>query len=179
VLVDRIIQRALDCLHEAWMLVKDINFAVAQSESNPAMVQIVPPNEVVVAVGFEIGMGGRSGMMSFCIPYNVIEPIMSEFTGHDWAAYGRGGAVESSRKVVVSRISTSLVNVTAYLAETSISLNDLMALKPGDILRTDKASDGELLITVNRQAKFRGKPGLFKGHKAVELTRFALPQEPV
>ena len=177
VLVTRIIHRALGALHEAWLPVREIDFVTAHTESNPAMVQIVPPNEVVVAIGFEIGMGGRSGMMSFCIPFNVIEPIMSEFTGHNWSVYSRSSDNERSRQHMVGRIAGSTVDVTAYLAETTISLSELMKLKPGDILNTDKSSDGQMLVTVNRQAKFRAKPGVYKGHKAAELTRLALPRE--
>ena len=179
VLVHRITQRALDCLKEAWNPVKEIDFTVVHTESNPAMVQIVPPNEVVVVVGFEIGMAGRSGMMSFCIPYNVIEPIMGEFTGHTWSAYTRSGKGDAAREAISDRLSGSPLEVTAYLGETSISLSELMQLKPGDILKTDKPADGQLLMTVNNKPKFRGKPVVFKGKKAVVLTRLALPQERV
>lgn len=177
VLVTRIITRALDALHEAWLPVREIQFAISHTESNPAMVQIVPPNEVVVVIGFEIGMGGRSGMMSFCIPFNVIEPIMSEFTGHNWSVYSRSSDNEESRMHMVSRISGTAVDLTAYLAETTISLDELMRLKPGDVLQTGKSSGGELLVIINDQPKFRAKPGTYKGRKAIELTRPALPQE--
>ena len=177
VLVNCIIGRALDMLREAWSLVRDLQFATVHTESNPAMVQIVPPNEVVVVIGFEIGMGGRSGMMSFCIPFNVIEPIMSEFSGHNWSVYSRSNRDTQGRRHLVARVGGTIVNLAAYLGETSVSLHDLMNLKPGDLLRTDKSSASDILITVNGQSKFRGKPGLHKGHKAVGLTRFALPQE--
>lgn len=177
VLVNRIIDRALGALHEAWLPVREIKFATAHTESNPAMVQIVPPNEVVVVIGFEIGMGGRSGMMSFCIPFNVIEPIMSEFTGHNWSVYSRSSDNEQARKHMADRIAGSAVNMTAYLAETIITLNELMSLKPGDVLKTEKSASGEMLLVINGQAKFRAKPGVYRGHKAAELTCLALPQE--
>jgi flagellar motor switch protein FliM len=176
-LVDCIIQRAVATLREAWMPITDIEFKAARHESNPAMVQIVPPNEVVVVMGFEIGTGGRSGMMSFCIPFNVIEPIMSEFTGHNWSVYTRSSADDQSKQNLVTRVAGTVVDLTAFLAETSITLDALMRLKPGDVIKTDKPSGNDLLVTVNGQPKFRGKPGLYKGHKALRLTRFAPPQE--
>ena len=176
-LVARIVQRGIDALHEAWLPVREIQFEAVHTEANPAMVQIVPPNEVVVVIGFEIGMGGRSGMMSFCIPFNVIEPIVSEFSGHNWSLYSRHSDNDFARKRITTRVSGTPVSLTAYLAETDISLNELMELKPGDILKTDKSSGSELLVTVNGKPKFRGKPGIYKGLKAVELVRLALPQE--
>ncbi|NIA21155.1 MAG: flagellar motor switch protein FliM [Anaerolineaceae bacterium] len=176
-LVRCIIERATGTLREAWMPVAEIDFQAVRSESNPAMVQIVPPNEVVVVMGFEIATGGRSGMMSLCIPFNVIEPIMSEFSGHNWSVYNRSNKDQSSKQCLATRIGGTVVELTAYLAETTISLSELMQLKPGDVLKTDKPANGDLQITVNGQAKFRGKPGVYKGHKALGLTRFALPQE--
>lgn len=177
VLVNRIIGRALETLREAWSPVREIQFDTIHTESNPALVQIVPPNEVVVVIGFEIGMGGRSGMMSFCIPFNVIEPIMGEFTGHNWSIYSRRSDDGQARTSMSERVGGTPVELTALLAGTQISLQELMTLKPGDIIKTDKASDSELLLTVNGRSKFRGKPGVYKGRKAVVLSRFALPQE--
>jgi len=176
-LVHCIIERATDTLQEAWLPITQIDFQVVRTESNPAMVQIVPPNEVVVVMGFEIGTGGRSGMMSFCIPFNVIEPIMSEFSGHNWSVYTRSGEDDMSKKNLVTRIEGTVIDLTAYMAEATISVDELMQLKPGDVLKTNKSSSSDLLITVNGRPKFRGKPGIYKGHKALSLTRFALPQE--
>ncbi len=176
-LVHCIIERAMDTLQEAWRPITSIDFQAVRSESNPAMVQIVPPDEVVVVMGFEIGTGGRSGMMSLCIPFNVIEPIMSECRGHNWSVYTRSNEDDASKNRLVGRVRGTVVNLTAYLAETTISLDELMQLKPDDILKTEKPAKGELLVTVNGRPKFRGKPGIYKGRKALGLTRFALPQE--
>ena len=37
--------------------------------------QIVPPNEVVVLISFELTLGDVRGMMNLCIPFNSIERI--------------------------------------------------------------------------------------------------------
>lgn len=178
-LANRIISRALDSLHDAWRPIREINFAISHTESNPAMVQIVPPNEVVVVVGFEIGTGGRSGMMSLCIPFNVIEPIMGEFTGHNWSMYRRDGDNQMSRQTIINRISSTTADLRAHLADTTITLDELMNLKVGDVLKTDRKSDSQLLITINGKPKFRGKPGIYRGHKAVSLTRVVKSDEAI
>ena len=48
---------------------------VDRVESNPQLVQIVPPNEVVVLISFELTLGDARGMMNLCIPFNAIERI--------------------------------------------------------------------------------------------------------
>ncbi len=60
-LVRRIIERGMHSLTEAWSGIGDFGFELGEMESNPQLVQIVPPNEVVVVIGFEVRMGGRTG----------------------------------------------------------------------------------------------------------------------
>src|SRR5262245_7479107 len=56
-LIQKILTRGMTALVEAWESVKQIQFKLGTMESNPHIVQIVPPNEVVVVVGFEIKLG--------------------------------------------------------------------------------------------------------------------------
>jgi len=88
-LVKRLTDRALQNLSEAWQNVTAAGFEMTETESNPQLVQIVPPNEVVVVIGFEIKMGNRAGTMSLCIPYNVIEPVMSKLSQQNWFTYAK------------------------------------------------------------------------------------------
>src|SRR5437867_3029325 len=83
-LIGNVTARGLAALAEAWGSVKAMTFAIAATESNPQLVQIVPPNEVVVVVGFELKMSNRAGTMNLCIPYNVIEPVIEELSAQSW-----------------------------------------------------------------------------------------------
>src|SRR3954470_11438947 len=99
-LVQRITDRATLHLSEAWSNLTPSTFSVADFESNPQLVQIVPPNETVVVVGFELKMGSRAGTMSLCIPYNTLEPMMGTLTAQNWFAYQkRPGHEDTSRKL--------------------------------------------------------------------------------
>ena len=53
--------------------------AVVRVESNPQLVQIVPPNEVVILISFELTIGEMRGMLNLCIPFNSIERIGGGF----------------------------------------------------------------------------------------------------
>jgi flagellar motor switch protein FliM len=89
-LIHKITDRALEALGQAWENVKKLEFKLTESESNPQLVQIVPPNEVTVVIGFELKMGSRAGTMSLCLPYNVIEPLLEDLTKRSWSQVGRG-----------------------------------------------------------------------------------------
>jgi flagellar motor switch protein FliM len=178
-LVGRITDRALTCLTEAWSEVVDLEFKITEVESNPHLVQIVAPNEVVVVLGFEIKMGGRAGTMSLCIPFNVIEPVMNKLLSQGWLAYQRRAAPEDNSDEIGRALGATYVDLGAYLAETTMTVSELLTLQPGDIIQTVKPVDGEVILQIEGENKFAGKIGRDKDSLAVKITRQAEVEEPL
>jgi flagellar motor switch protein FliM len=131
----------------------------------------------VVVLGFEIKIGGRAGTMSLCIPFNVIEPIMGKLLSQGWLAYQRRASTEDMSSDIARALGATLVDVVAYLGETTITVGELLTLQPGDIIQTTKPSEGEVIIQVERENKFAGKIGRHKDNKAVKVTRRAEVEE--
>src|SRR5215475_2073106 len=88
-LVSRITDLFLAEMQHAWENVLQLKLSVDRVESNPQLVQIVPPNEVVVLISFEITLGDVRGMANLCITYNSIERISGQLTSNSWVAYGK------------------------------------------------------------------------------------------
>jgi flagellar motor switch protein FliM len=176
-LVQRITDRATHHLSEAWSNLTPVTFKVEDFESNPQLVQIVPPNETVVVVGFELKMGNRAGTMSLCIPYNVIEPIMGVLAAQNWFSYQRKGGQDDHLKKLTRNVSNAKVELRTFLASTSITMNELLSLQVGDVITTDKAITRDVLIQIEGKNKFFGQVGQFRGAKSVRITRVC--QHPV
>ena len=170
-LVQRITDRATHHLSEAWSNLTPVTYSVQDFESNPQLVQIVPPNETVVVVGFELKMGNRAGTMSLCIPYNVIEPIMGLLAAQNWFSYQRKGGQEDHLRKLKTNVSNAGVEARAFLAQTSMKLDELLSLQVGDVITTDKPCDREVLIQVEGRNKFLGKVGQYRGNRAIRITR--------
>src|SRR5947207_2756184 len=137
-LVQRITDRATHHLSEAWSNLTPVTFKVDDFESNPQLVQIVPPNETVVVIGFELKMGNRAGTMSLCIPYNVIEPIMGTLAAQNWFSYQRKAGQQDHLRKLTSSLNTAPAAPRPFLARPTISVNELLSLKPGDLITTEK-----------------------------------------
>ena len=176
-LVSRLTDRAVTVLKAVWDNLVKLDFKVAEVESNPHLVQIVPPNEVVVVVGFEITLGETRGPMNLCIPFNVIEPVMAELSSNSWISYAKRAASEQTVESVSTRLAGSKVRMVSYLASAEIKMADLVNLQPGDVITTDKNVGSGVLVCVEGVPKFRGRVGSFKGHKAVQLTSHVSPRE--
>lgn len=176
-LVGKITDRALQSLTEAWNNLVDVEFDVAQTESNPHLVQIVAPNEVVVVIGFELKMGPRAGTMSLCIPFNVVEPVMGKLAAQSWLTYKRKGISGEQMDKLQHNVAAASVELRAYLAETTIALRELMNLQPGDLLTTEKPANAEVKVLVEGKTKYAGRLGHFKQNKAIRIMRQTTPDE--
>jgi flagellar motor switch protein FliM len=170
-LVQRITDRATHHLSEAWSNLTPVTFSVHDFESNPQLVQIVPPNETVVVVGFELKMGNRSGTMSLCIPYNVIEPVMGMLAAQNWFSYQRKGGQDDHLRKLTKNVSNAVVEMRGFLAQTTIRVADLLTLQVGDVITTEKDSTQDVLIQIEGKNKFLGQVGQLRGSRAIRITR--------
>ena len=178
-LVQKMITRAVASLEEAWEGVAPVKFTQEDSESNPQLVQIVPPNEVVVVVGFEMKMGGRAGTMSLCIPYNVIEPVVDKLSNQTWAAYKRNKHDEHLRERVADGLDSARLTVRGLLADTTLTVEELRGLQEGDLIVTEKPANAQLTLVVGNRRKFIGQICQFKGNRAFKVTRPMSPKDRV
>jgi flagellar motor switch protein FliM len=174
-LVSRITSLFLDEMRRAWANVVDLNLSVERVESNPQLVQIVPPNEVVVLISFELTLQEVRGMVNLCIPFNSIERIGNKLSANNWLAYSRRGATPESIQHIGRGLKGALVEVVVELAESKLSTGDLLGLRVGGIITTEKDSREALAVLVQGVPKFRAKAGAFKGRKAIQIEQAIAP----
>ena len=168
-LVSRITDLFCKEIKQAWESVLDLNLSVDHVESNPQLVQIVPPNEVVVLISFELTIGDARGMMNLCIPFNSIERISAQLSSNSWVSYGKKSATPENIRRISGQLAGAVVEIVVDLAETNISTSDLIGLRVGDIIATEKDVERPLVVSVEGRPKFHAKPGAFKGRKAIQV----------
>jgi flagellar motor switch protein FliM len=170
-LISNVINRGLLALGEAWDSVKKLRFTTVAQESNPQLVQIVPPNEVVMVIGLEVRMGSRAGTMNLCIPYNVIEPVMDELSSQSWFAVSRNESSKTSEARIAKNLDQAGLGVSAVLAETTITMRDLAQMVPGDLIVTTQSQGSPATILVEGEAKYQAQVGQHRGNRAVRIVR--------
>jgi flagellar motor switch protein FliM len=168
-LATRIAQLFLSELRKAWAHVLTLNLSVERVESNPQLVQAVPPYEVVVVICFEVALGGLSGMMNLGIPHSLVERIGGRLVSSGWLATGTSTATPETVAHLSREVGRSLLELAVTLAETKISTGDLIGLRVGDVIATDKDVRSPLQVAVEDVARFIASPGALKGHKAIQI----------
>lgn len=166
-LVSRITRLFLEELHKAWENLVQLKLEVVRVENNPQLVQVVPPNEVVILLSFELIMGELRGMINLCIPFNAIESISNQLSSNNWATYNRRPAPPESVKLLERRLRSAQVELVVDLARTRITTRELIGLRVGDIITTDQDVHSLLPVSLRGLTKFQARPGALKGHKAI------------
>ncbi|MBX3375297.1 MAG: flagellar motor switch protein FliM [Phycisphaeraceae bacterium] len=176
-LIRTILERGMGALGDAWEGVRAIRFRLGEMESNPQIVQIVPPNEVVVVIVFEIKLTNRAGTMSLCIPFNVIEPLVEDLSTRNWFLAGKSRGEIRWADRVAERIAGARVELRGVLAETTITLADLRSLEVGDIIMTERPAVMPVVVVVEGKPKFLARIGQHRGHRALAVARPVRPGE--
>jgi flagellar motor switch protein FliM len=168
-LIGRVVAQFLKQLTTAWENIVELELAVDSVESNPQLVQIVPPNEVVILVGFEVLLGKNRGMLNLCIPFNTIENYNSKLSRNGWVGYGKGKPTPETRGKITGSVDAAPVDIVVTLARSKIRTSDLLDLTVGDVITTEKETQQPLELSIQDVPKFHTRAGAFKGKKAVQI----------
>ncbi|QDS92641.1 Flagellar motor switch protein FliM [Roseimaritima multifibrata] len=156
-------------LTEVWRNIVQLDLTVERVESNPQLVQIVPPNEVIILIGLEVSLGRNRGMMNLCIPFNTIERFNSQLSNNGWVGYSKSRPSDESRQQVSQFIDDAVVDIVVTLAKSRIKTGELLDLSVGDVITTEKDAQSPLELSVQSVPKFTVKPGAHRGKKAVRI----------
>ncbi len=171
-LMSRVVEQFLKHLKSAWENIVELDPEIDNIESNPQLVQIVPPNEVVILVGFEIMLGKNRGMMNLCVPFNTIEAFNTKLSRNGWVGYGKGKPTAITKHKISQNVDRALIDVVVTLARSKIMTGDLLDLSVGDVITTEQEVNDPLELAVQDVPKFSASAGAFKGKKAVKIEAF-------
>jgi flagellar motor switch protein FliM len=172
VIARRVISRTLESFQDAWKQVVSIEPKIDTIETNPQFAQIVPPNDMVVLITLQSKIGQAEGFINICIPYLVLETIMSKLTTTFWVASST--SQQSSPETIKSleeRIKVAKIPVIANLGSTMITVQELLLLTLGDVLKLNTKTNQELGVVVGNREKFLCKPGLVEKNAAIQITK--------
>lgn len=164
--IQRILHQAFEDLIQAWRPVMPISFEYMNSEVNPQFANIVSPTEVVVVSTFHIELEGGGGTLHVTLPYSMVEPIRDLL---DAGVQSDRAEVDDRWRIAIrEEMKGAPVELSSVLTETTISMRDLLTLKPGDVIPID------LPETVTLRAEdipvFRGRFGVSQGNRAIKIT---------
>ena len=174
-IIKKVILSALVDMERAWQSLAELKITHQRSEINPQFVQLVSPTDVVIVSVFEIEVEYSSGTISVCIPYSTLEPL------RDRLQAGYQSEQLEVDKTWINRfkegLCSSKVDMLARLGSAEISAGEVISLKKGDVIPLDQFVTDPLDLYVEGVMKFRGRPVIYKGNQAIQVSHIISKDE--
>lgn len=169
-LLDNVIKRFLEQISLGWKELVEFEPVVEAREMDPQFVQVIPSSEMVLVSTFAISAPGElePGEICFAIPFISLDGLLTRLSNQfRFASMHRDqtGAQASHLKQVVT---DSPLPLTTVLGRTTLSLDEIMALQPGDVLVLDERTNSQVQGFITDQLRLLGRPGRL-GRKAAFL----------
>jgi len=136
----RVINRLVDVISEeykkAWRGIYPIELDYQRSEMQPQFANIATPSEIVISTSFQLEIAEITGSIHFCMPYATMEPIRDVLYSST-----QGDSIEVDRRwvnVLTREIQAAEVTLVAELARTDATIEQLLAMKPGDFIELER-----------------------------------------
>ena len=168
----RFVNSAMERFKESWSNVTPMDPILEATESNPQFTQIVPPNDMVVIITMHAKLGEVEGFMNICIPYLVIEPIMSKLTTTFWVAASVAKDDKHGQADIIRReLNKTKVPFVVEVGRVQITIREFLTLGFGDVLQLNTKVKEDFPCMIGTNPKFYCRPGTFGKKLAVQITQ--------
>ena len=156
----------------SWKPVFDISFEYIRSEMNSQFANIATPSEIVISTTFSLEFGGTVADMHICFPYSMIEPIRDLL----YSTMQSDQLSTDQRWIVMLRnqLKNAEVEIAAQLATTTVTLNQILKMKSGDIIPI--SIPDVIIANVDDVPLMQCRYGQQGGQYALKIERFITPE---
>jgi flagellar motor switch protein FliM len=173
----RIVRKLLDVVvddyQEAFKPLMPLTLAYQRSESHAQFASICAPGDMVVVSTFTLELGNGGGAFHICIPYASLEPAREKL---DASSQGERAAPDRRWvRLVSTQVQSAEVEVAATLATRSITVQELMNVKVGDVL--DLELPERVLAHVDDIPIFECSYGTHNGQVALRVEKLIAPEQ--
>jgi flagellar motor switch protein FliM len=171
--LDGLFRITLQDLKSAWQAVTALEFAIESHETEPQLLRILAPNEAVVAVSMEVRIGENAGMMNIGIPSIVVKMLRHKFD-QQWSVR-RSHSSEDEQARILRLARSARITLDARLTGPTMTVADLMELKPDDVLTFDFPVGRPVDLTLNGRLKYRGQVVSTNNKRAFQIQELFQP----
>ncbi|OOB80249.1 MAG: flagellar motor switch protein FliM [Epulopiscium sp. Nuni2H_MBin003] len=168
IILNKAFTRLVDLMREPWENVVELRPYLGKVETNPQILNMIPPNEMVALLTFSIQFGDVDGLMNLCMPYTTLEPIITKLN----TSYQFGQNEDDERekdKNVEDILRRANIPIRAILGKTHVTVKEFLDLQVNDIIKLDREIDDDIDLYIGNVLKFKGAPGIFKSRSAIQI----------
>lgn len=175
-IMKRIVGKVIKEYEEAWGPYVEITVDMQEATGKASYNHRLLPTEHVLVCGYEVSIGQVVGMMSICIPAVGVEAILPNLAAGKTA----GSAVrqsEATLQAIEECMQDIEVECRAFLGRTTLTMDDIINLQEGDIVRLDKRASETVEFWVGEINTYIGEPGRTGDNVGIKITDIVKPED--
>jgi flagellar motor switch protein FliM len=158
--------RVLAQLSVIWKDMAGVGLRLDGLDLHMETAQLVSVSEPTLSITMEARLAGGSSTLALLLPWSAVATVVEGFASQEDAVANRGEAEARSVRRAVGRVD---MTVRAEVASRELPIEELLALKPGDVLRLDAPADAGITLFADKVPVHRAKPGRSGSRRAAQV----------
>lgn len=170
--ISGVVERAMKDLSKAWLTIDNYEFLVERFESDIDFAQITSQSESVLLITFEVSIGEKTYFMNLCFATFAFDHILQRLSNQKLSKIRPSKfSAANIQKIIRNNLNETTVPIRVEMGKTRITMDELMGLSKGDVIKLTKKIDEEYPVLIKDKLVFLGRPGLVNKHKAIKITK--------
>jgi len=166
---------------DVWKNSFNIDFTLDQMETNPRLLQLFAPEDIVVIAMLEVKIGGNTNTITICLPADLLEQTVDRLSRKFTKVKKQQDPNQEKMKkqLVLENVCESELEMKAVFDEFTMPLHEILGLQPMDVIPLHKTVNSDISITIDDTVWFTAKLGETKRKKAIKLNNIVEQTEMV
>lgn len=170
-LLENLLTKLSRQIEMSWMKHLEIESTMKSLETNPRMIQLMMPEDIVLIVECKLILGDINSSFKILLPSLVLESMMEKFTPKFVRTTKRHdeSKEELQKNAILNSLKSAEVELKVVLDEIELDLHDILQLEVNDIIPLSKRYDSNVTLNVDDNPWFEARLGETKQRKAVRI----------
>jgi flagellar motor switch protein FliM len=169
-LLRTLVEGLLPDIQEGWRSVAEVHPRLLETILATDFLHTTPASDPVTLVKFGVQLGENAGSFTLCLPWALLEPVMPKLNVRAVAGEQPAEKPGEPSPAVGRYLRGMEVVATALLGSTALPIGDLLSLREGDVVRLDQRMGNPVKVNIAGKLRFRARPGLHGGRRALQVT---------
>ena len=170
-LLENLLTKLTRQIEISWIKHLEIEANMKSLETNPRMIQLMMPEDIVLIVECNLIIGEINSSFKILLPSLALESMMEKFTPKFVRTTKRHdeSKEEIQKNAILNSLKSAEVELKVVLDEIELDLHDILQLEVNDIIPLSKRYDSNVTLNVDDTPWFEARLGETKQRKAVRI----------
>lgn len=180
-ILQNVMQNITRRFDDVWKNSFNIDFNLDQVETNPRLLQLFAPEDIVVIAMLEVKIGGNTNTITICLPAELLEQTVDRFSRKFTKVKKQQDPNQEKMKkrLILENVCESELEMKTIFDEFTMPLHEILSLQPMDVIPLHKSVNSDVVVTIDDTVWFTAKLGETKRKKAIKLNNIVEQTEMV